>query len=681
MASTNQDAEAPAAPSTLDDILEQAVGAVRMRIADRETSIDEPDAVVERREAPLAPLDRGAGDIELAEARVPPATGTPSPIERYGQPSSSPRDVFQIATGSPRKRHEGSVLAVLEAAAEASGPSRPVSLPVPPATGPYVRGPRHRSTGDHPLPGSEPSPRRPATGPVIRGPRMVLQPEEDLAGPIRIPSGPSVRGPRMAFDGNQVDRGPSRPPSGPTVRGPRRGASGDRGMSDDDAATSPPGDPTVRGGGRVSVSPERPVVSRTSNPTMEGAVSFPPPAPAWARKDKRPAAEPDGVVPGLEVQRPRSMEVLGEPGPDQRGFDMVTSAGRDQVRRRMDFQHQRFELVRVRRPRLQPPGGAEPVLAAWPVHLSVGAPIGNGLLAQVIAARFSDHDTTDAWARLVVRLGIGTTGERLSEAVIAASTHVAPVWQALHDEVLAHADGIDAGDLAARVPDGRQVREGRVRGVTAGDQIWFSWREGDDLSPVLPRGVKAEAGGHRAFDLYADSEGRSRAGRWANVRKRLHLLLPQDPDRAAYALHLAHRVRRADTADPDPEVLASAAGGLRRWLDARRKEFDMPRAPLERVVVALLGEWPDLVPVDEAGQLAPPLHTLRTGRQSPVMSIDPREGPPEDLLAWHSLIESCHRLGVRPWDYLHELLHAAAHGRMTDPGDWTPARWAARARG
>ena len=729
MASTNQDADAPPAPSALDDILERAVGAVRDRVVDRETTIYGPDAVVEPKDAPAAPLDGGAGDIDSAAARLPPPKRLPSVVERYGHASPDPGDVFPIATGSPRKRQEGSVLAVLEAAAEAAGPGEPVSLPVPPATGPEIRGPRRGTTGDGPLPGSEPAPRRVATGPVIRGPRIVLEPEEELPGPTQIPTGPSVRGPRMVFEGDEVDAparppsgpsvsgprmvfegdevdAPARPPSGPsvrgprmasdgrtvedgppapavgpTVRGPRMGASGDRPMADDDAAPPPPGDPTVGGGGRLSVSPDRPMESRASNPTMEGAVSFPPPAPAWARRSKGPVAPPEAPVPGLEVERPRAVEVLGEPGPDQRDHTRITAAGRDQVRRRLDFQHQRFELVRVRRPRLQPPGDAEPVLSAWPVYLSESAPIGNGLLAQIIAARFSDHDSTDSWARVMVRLGIGASPERLSEAIVAASTHVAPIWQALHDDVLAGADRVDEGDLAARVPEGRQVREGRVRAVTAGPQVWYSWREADDLSPVLPRGSKAQAAGHRAFDLHAASAGRSRAGRWAKVRQRLHQLLPQDPDRAAYALHLAHRVRRADCADPDLEVLASAAGGLRRWLDARRREFDSPRSPLERVVVALLGEWSDLEPVDEAGNLSPPLHTLRTGRQSPVMAIDPREGPPEDVLAWHSLVESCHGIGERPWDYLHELLHAAAHGRIGRPADWTPARWAARSRG
>jgi hypothetical protein len=458
-------------------------------------------------------------------------------------------------------------------------------------------------------------------------------------------------------------------------------ASGDRPLDPDDEVTPPPGDPTVRGGGRLSVSPDNPRPPAAANPTMEGAVSFPPPAPAWARKMKRAAPEPAAPVPGLEVERPRTVEVHGEASPAQKGLVRLPGAGRDQVRRRLDFQHQRFELVRVRRPLLEPKGGGEPEPAAWPAYLSDGAPIGNGLLAQVIAARFGDHDSTDAWGRIIMRLGIGATGPRLSEAIVAASTRVAPVWQALHDAVLAAADGIDEGDLAARVPEGRRMREGRVRGVTGADQIWFSWREGEDLSPVLPSGSKAKSGGHRAFDLLSDSAGRSRAGRWAKVRQRLHALLPQDPDRAAYALHLAHRVRRAMTADPDPDVLATAAAGFRRWLDARRKEFDAPRSPLERFVIAGLAEWPDLAPVDEAGNLAPPLHTLRTGRQSPVMGIDPREGPPEDVLAWHSLVESCHRLGLRPWDYLHELLHAAAHDKLEKPADWTPARWAARARG
>jgi hypothetical protein len=612
----------------------------------------QPEPVVEVPSRATGPVLEGMG----AKARPEPTDHVPSVLERYGHASDRASDFFQVATGSPRRRHDGSVLAALKSAAEAAGPGERISLPALRPTGPLVLGPRRTAEGSRPLSGAEPAVRRAPTGPVIRGPRVILAPEEALAGPTRLPSGPVVRGPRMT-------------------------ASGDRSLGDEDAVARRPGDPTVGSGGRLSVSPDRPMESRSSNATMEWAVSFPPPAPAWAREGKRPAPEPESPVQGLEVERLRTVEVLGEAGPAQRGHARVAAMGRDQVRRRLDFQHQRFELVRVRRPRLQPPGDAEPALAAWPVYLSESAPIGNGLLAQIIAARFSDHDSTDSWARIMNRLGIGASGARLSEAIIAASTRVAPVWQALHDEVLAEAEGIDTSDLAARVPDGRLVREGRIRGVTAGHQIWFSWREGDDLSPVLPRGSKAKAGGQWAFDLHAAGAGRSREGRWARVRQRLHLLLPQDPDRAAYGLHLAHRVRRAMTAEPDPELLGAAAAGLRRWLDARRKEFDAPRSPLERVVVALLGDWADLAPVDEAGQLAPPLHTLRTGRQSPVMSIDPREGPPEDMLAWHSLVESCHRLGVRPWDYLHEMLHAAAHGSLTRPMDWTPARWAARARG
>ena len=346
----------------------------------------------------------------------------------------------------------------------------------------------------------------------------------------------------------------------------------------------------------------------------------------------------------------------------------------------MDFQHQRFEVIRVRRPLLRAAVGVEPAPSAWPVYLGGVTPIGNGLLAQVIAARFSDHDSTRTWARTIGRMGVQVTSEGLSDAIIRASAGLAPVWQALYDDVLANASVVDEGDLAVRVAMGRQIREGRVRAVSAGGQVWFAWRDSEDLSPLLPRGASVRESGHRAFDLYADGVGRSRPGRWAKVRQSLHAVLPQDPDRAGYGLHLAHRVRRAMTSTPDPEVLAAAAGSFRRWLDARRREFEAPRSPLERVVENTLADWPALSPVDEAGQLAPDIHVLRTGRQSPVMMLDLDCGPPADLFAWHSLVESCHSLGLRPWDYLHELLHSVAHGTLGDPAGWTPARWARRAR-
>lgn len=467
---------------------------------------------------------------------------------------------------------------------------------------------------------------------------------------------------------------------GPEVRGPRMTVGPDRPVAEGEPGPRADGDPTVSGGGRMGVSPDNPRPPRVAHGSMESLVVLPPPTPAWARTMKRASAPLAGPVPGMAVERPRTLEVIGQPGPTQASLVRPGGPGRDAVSRRLDFQHQRFEFIRIRRPMLESPVGGASEPAAWPVYISDGAQIGNGLLAQLIAARFGDHDTLDGWARSMTRLGHRVTGARLSEAVIAASTCVAPVWQALQDAVIADADGIDDGDLAARVPEGRRMREGRVRGVSGGGQLWFSWREAEDLSPVLPRGSRAEPSGHRAFDLLEDSVGRSRAGRWARLRQRLHALLPQDPDRAGFALHLAHRVRRTMTGSPDPESVGAAAGAFRRWLDARRREFDAPRSPLERFVIGALAEWADLAPVDEAGSFAPPLHTLRTGRQSPVMSIDPRDGPPEDILAWHSLVESCHALGLRPWDYLHELLHAAAHGLLDDPEGWTPARWSARGR-
>ncbi|MEC7946183.1 MAG: transposase [Myxococcota bacterium] len=499
-----------------------------------------------------------------------------------------------------------------------------------------------------------------------------------------VSSQPSDRGSSVPDPGGSTSRiarvggaaEAKRPVGGPSIRGPRMARSGTRG-GDLETGRKAPGDPTVQGAFRMAAAQDRQASAHRGGPTMEGAVVLPPVPADWARMVKKPAPAADAFVPGLVVERIRTVEVQGEPAPEQRAFARDTSL-RDATERRMDFQHQRFEFVRVRRPVLRPSGGGEAECCRWPVYLGGAAPIGNGLLAQVIAARFSDHDSTRAWARIVGRLGIRVTGEGLSEAVVGASIHLAPVWQALRDQVLSQVSCMDEEDLPVRVANGRHLREGRVRAVASGGLVWFAWRDGDDLAPVLPRGVSAPASGHLAFDLFADGTGRSRSGRWARVRQALHGLLPQDPERAAYALHLAHRVRRAMTADPNPEVLGAASRAFRQWLEARHREFDAPRSPLERVVVRLVSEWAALSPVDEAGHPTPPLHALRTGRQSPTMTIDTSVGPPADLFAWHSLVESCHRLGLRPWDYLHELIQAAAHGRLGSPGDWTPTKWAAR---
>ena len=44
-------------------------------------------------------------------------------------------------------------------------------------------------------------------------------------------------------------------------------------------------------------------------------------------------------------------------------------------------------------------------------------------------------------------------------------------------------------------------------------------------------------------------------------------------------------------------------------------------------------------------------------------------------LAIYSLVETCRKLGVNPYEYLKELFNVLPTMQQSDATDWTPARW------
>jgi hypothetical protein len=484
-------------------------------------------------------------------------------------------------------------------------------------------------------------------------------------------------GPAGSRTGSVGPEGRDRKPSDPTVGGPRMGAV----SAEDDIGAREPGDPTVSGG-RLGVNPQRPIAVAPVPNGLDDVMVLPPPPDRTGAKPRPPRPTPE-VVPGLEVVKPMVLDLVAERSPAQ-----LAATGKDpeitgeKVRRRVEFQHQRFEFLRIRRPLYRIPGVDDPVPADRPAWLTSAAPFANGMLAQLVAARFSDHDSYEPWSRILRRFDVAVRVQRLITAVDEAAVAAAPVFAALESSVLSAPKAIDEIDLGARYPEPGKLREGRIRAAVNAKGVWIMWRALDDHRPMLPPSVSPPEKGRRAFFVMSDIGAQRREGRWAAIRQKLHGALPKDPERAAYGLFLAHRVRRAWTRDPDPAELAKAAAAFHRWATQLRATFDdVPRSSTERVVLSALATWEQLRPVDDAGALAAPLETMGSGRKAPIWNIEARDGSADRVMAWHSLIETCHDLGIRPWDYLHELFEALAVGDVKDPKKWTPAAWQASARG
>ncbi len=382
---------------------------------------------------------------------------------------------------------------------------------------------------------------------------------------------------------------------------------------------------------------------------------------------------------------PRKVEVVGTLAPDE----LIGNCGdprvfkREVVHRRIDFMYQRYETVVIRRGEYHCPlCPDEPVYRARrPQFLAGKTPIGNGMLAQLVASIYDDHATMFDQASLVDRLGFIIEEERIAAALDHAHHHVAPILAAMRAEISA-GEGrpvIDKEPVVSRRPDRRRTVDGQllfVSGATAQVLVHLDANEEDAIVKSVPPSRRK---GTAIQELFRERIGFNRAGLWAGVRRRFTTALSVSPREASYGLFLLHAIYSA--ASPtrgQPEELLRRSRALRAWLEDQREQFEDPDTALQRAVVFALTSWENMRLVDDEreGQPIPEPPSRKFPKTFvPVWTF----GGNEELsraLTWYSLTHTCRMLGVRPWEYLFALFTRLSEGPIADPEAWTPHAWA-----
>jgi transposase len=395
----------------------------------------------------------------------------------------------------------------------------------------------------------------------------------------------------------------------------------------------------------------------------------------------------DPALIGRVPVMPEEIELWGDLPPDER----VGACGEprrrlgERTHHRLDFRFQRYELLTVRRAVYDCPlcPEEEPVVATSPRFLSGGVPIGNGLLAQLVVARFGDHGNLSELANSMSRYGLVIEADKLDSATRKAAAAVQQVIAAIRAEVNeAKRVHIDARGLPTRRPGPQRDIVGELFCVSAEDQLYWAIKEpAQGADPGSPDPTEGAGGrkvreGEVAWNLLRDKLGWSREGRWGGLRHRLTVALITDPQRAAYGLFLVGALGQAAGPSGDKADLAARQRALKTWLDEQHATMDSPSTAMARAVSYALQLWPQLRHVDEAGRPIDEGEPRRFPKawtaQWDLQSVADREA----LTTWCTLIGCCRRLGLRPWEYLYELFEAVANDALRDPAAWTPRAWA-----
>jgi transposase len=341
-------------------------------------------------------------------------------------------------------------------------------------------------------------------------------------------------------------------------------------------------------------------------------------------------------------------------------------------------------------------------LPPQPIHKGLPGP---SLLAHVVVSKFADHLPLYRQEGILARHRVEVSRSTLGSWVAAAAELLKPSVDRMA-ELVRQSRAIQTDDTPVPVldPGSRRTRTGH---------LWVYLGDADhpyavfDFTPTYsgdgPRAWLGDYAGYVQADalkqydpLFDRPPPRpTEVGCWAHARRKFHDARASDPARAHEALA---RIRRLYDLEAeikpldDPDRLAPRQArarpvldGLFTWLEEQHGQV-LPKSPIGAAVGYALGNRAALARYTEAGFLAidnnaseRTLRAVALGRKNYLFAGS--DGGGRSAAVLYSVIGSCRRLGLDPFEFLTE-----AFGRI--PGlpaerldEFLPDRWVAGGRG
>ena len=324
---------------------------------------------------------------------------------------------------------------------------------------------------------------------------------------------------------------------------------------------------------------------------------------------------------------------------------------------------------------------------------------GAGLLAYVLVSKYQDHLPLHRLERIFGRHGMELSRKTLCDWVQAMARLLRPIVEAMKrkllEEPLLQAD---------ETPTKAQNPE--VKGKTSSAYIWsYGIPDGEVVydftmgrSTAGPAAFLGEYSGYLQSDSYSVYKSLERQGKtvhigcWAHARRKFYDAREESPEFSKLVLTAIQKLFRIERKAKSEEITGEGLlalrrsesrpilEGLKRILEAKRVQVT-PRSGLGEAITYALGNWAALVryidipeaPIDNNGAERS-LRGITVGRKNWLFIGHPNAGPNAAVIL--SLIETCRRLGVEPFEYLKSVITALAKKPAPDRIEGlTPRRW------
>jgi transposase len=324
-------------------------------------------------------------------------------------------------------------------------------------------------------------------------------------------------------------------------------------------------------------------------------------------------------------------------------------------------------------------------------------------LADLVVRKYVDHLPLARQEKILLREGIEISRSTLCDWVGLAARLLAPVGEAIRDEVLA-SDVIHSDDTPVVVQDnatgGRREQCYLWLYRNPAGESFFDFRR--SRSRDGPLEVLADWKGHLVCDAYAGYHALFRRGGvvpvgcWMHVRRRFFDAFTGGDVDAAIVLTLIARLYRVEAEARQRGLDADALRALRqqrsrpeierlaRVLEHLAKDA-LPKSPLGEAVAYARTLWGSLVrflddgalPLDN-GAAERAIRAVALGRKNWLFAGGDEGGRRAAL--FYSITETCKSAGVEPFAYLADVIARVQRTPVSRVAELTPRRWAAARR-
>jgi transposase len=359
----------------------------------------------------------------------------------------------------------------------------------------------------------------------------------------------------------------------------------------------------------------------------------------------------------------------------------------------------RHEIVR---PKLACPcgeGGVE--IAPLPPQLIEQGQAGASLVAHVILSKFDDHLPLYRQQQQFLRLGANFARQTLCDWVEKGAEWLQGLVREMSRELLA-GDYLQVDETPVRVMD-PEVR-GKcatgwlwVKGVPGGDVVFeFHPGRGQEYARQLVGSFKGylQRDGYSAYGALARADRELiPVGCWGHGRRKFIEAAELESADALEVvdeirkLYLIERHARDECLKPEQrwklrqDLARPILEALHPRLEATGQKH-LPQSPMGKAIRYALNEWQPLTRYLENGRLEidnnlteNAIRPTAVGKKNWLFIGHPKAGWRSAVI--YSVIVSCRRRGIDPWEYLKDVLQRLPSMKQSELPSILPARWKA----